>query len=223
MPVNVVALMDAPLFSELGERELGLVAAIGAIERAPKGKIVVVEGDAAEGMYVILQGKANVFLSNEAGREVILSVLWPGDFFGEMSLFDGMPRAASVRAVEDLTMVRLDKQAFLSAVKKSPTMALALVGGLVSRLRDADRRIGDLTMVDVSGRVARFLLDRSVEQDGVFVVRPVPKRTEIAASVSASREMVSRVMGALERSGHIRTERHSILLLGQAHPKRGTA
>jgi CRP/FNR family cyclic AMP-dependent transcriptional regulator len=204
--VNPRALNSIPLFADLPPSALLALAESLTPFFAAASQVVVCEGDAAEAMYVIASGRAKVTLYHRAGREVILSVLGPGDFFGEMSLFDSAPRSATVQALEDCRLLRLGKKELLALVAQHHGVVLALMGGLIARLREANEKIESLAVIDVKGRVARLLLDESPEVDGRTQVSRRLSRAEIARMVGASREMVSRVMTSLEKSGQIRSE-----------------
>ena len=210
---DIAVLRSMPLLSGLSVEHLQWLAP--SLERAsyPRDAMIVGEGEAGDAMFLVVSGRVKVAVFHESGREVILSVVGPKDFFGEMSLFDRKPRSASVQALEPCELVRLRRDAFLQALAHNHDMALALISALVARLRDADRKIEDLSLIDVSGRVARLLLDECQEVDGEYVVRPSITRAEIARMVGASREMVSRVMTAFEKRGRIRTSGRRIYVL----------
>ena len=140
---------------------------------------------------------------DEEGKEVILSVLGPGDFFGEMGLLDGAPRAASVVTIEQSEFVWISKEDFHVLLQDNFEMAMIIMRGLVKRLREADRKIESLALLDVYGRVARVLLEFSEDVGGRKIVKGKLPRQDIAKMIGASREMVSRVMKGLEVEGYI--------------------
>jgi CRP/FNR family cyclic AMP-dependent transcriptional regulator len=200
------ALRAIPLFAGLPAASLDALAESLSPVAAPANQVIVCEGDVAEAMYVIASGRAKVTLYHRAGREVILSVLGEGDFFGEMSLFDSAPRSATVQAIEDCRLLRLGKKEFLALLARHHEVAMTLMGGLIARLREANDKIESLAVIDVKGRVARLLLDESRLVNGRTQVPRRLSRAEIARMVGASREMVSRVMTSLEKAGQIRSE-----------------
>jgi CRP/FNR family cyclic AMP-dependent transcriptional regulator len=154
-----------------------------------------------------------VLIQDDEGHEVILSNLGPHDFFGEMGLLDDQPRSASVETLEPCEMLRLSKAGFVTCMKDNFDLAMRIIHNLVKRLRDADRKIESLALIDVYGRVARLLLDMAEEVDGKWMVQHAPPKQEIARMIGASREMVSRVVKDLQEKGLIRAERRKILLL----------
>jgi CRP/FNR family cyclic AMP-dependent transcriptional regulator len=141
--------------------------------------------------------------SDTEGKEVILAVLGPGECFGEMSLIDDAPRSASVITIESCDFMSINKESFKTMLVSSPEISMRIMKGLVKRLREADKKIETLALLDVYGRVARVLLDFSEQVGMDRVVRSKLPRQEIAKMIGASREMVSRVMKGLEVEGYI--------------------
>jgi CRP/FNR family cyclic AMP-dependent transcriptional regulator len=154
-----------------------------------------------------------VVISDDQGREVILGTMGSQEYFGEMGILDDQPRSASVYTQEPCEMLRLSKAGFMSCLKENSEVAMLVIRNLVKRLREADRKIESLALVDVSGRVARLLMDMAQDVDGRLVVPRMPAKQEIARMIGASREMVSRVVKDLEQRGLIRTERRSAIII----------
>jgi CRP/FNR family cyclic AMP-dependent transcriptional regulator len=200
---NKAFLRRVPLFSGLNEQQLETLAAGSARRSYPKGRTIVSEGEPSQSMYILLAGRAKVQRSDSEGKEVILAVLGSGEFFGEMSLIDDAPRSASVITLESCEFMAVSKEAFKAMLQQSPDVAMAVMRGLVRRLREADKKIETLALLDVYGRVARVLLDFSENVGGERVVKNKLPRQEIAKMIGASREMVSRVMKGLEIDGYI--------------------
>lgn len=210
---NKAFLRRVPLFSSLTEMQLDTVAAGSARRSYPKGRTIVAEGEASQSMYILLAGRAKVQRSDSEGKEVILAVIGSGEFFGEMSLIDDAPRSASVITLEPCEFMAITKDAFKAVLMQSPETSMAVMRGLVRRLREADMKIETLALLDVYGRVARVLLDFSELVGGQRIVRNKLPRQEIAKMIGASREMVSRVMKGLEIDGYIVSMPQGQLLL----------
>lgn len=217
MPVqfalNPQILKRVPLFSTFSEQQLSAVLAYVQHRRYPRNALIVRAGDETDALYIILSGRVKVLIQDDEGHEVILSMMGSHDFFGEMGLLDDQPRSASVEALEPCEMLRLSKAGFVTCMKDNFDLAMRIIRNLVKRLRDADRKIESLALIDVYGRVARLLLDMAEEVDGKWVVPHAPPKQEIARMIGASREMVSRVVKDLQEKGLIRAERRKILLL----------
>ncbi len=200
---NKAFLRRVPLFSGLTEQQLDALAAGSARRSYPKGRTIVSEGEPSQSMYILLAGRAKVQRSDSEGKEVILAVLSSGEFFGEMSLIDDAPRSASVITLEPCEFMAVSKEAFKAMLVQSPEVTMAVMRGLVRRLREADKKIETLALLDVYGRVARVLLDFSELVGSERIVKNKLPRQEIAKMIGASREMVSRVMKGLEIDGYI--------------------
>jgi CRP/FNR family cyclic AMP-dependent transcriptional regulator len=203
LDANKAFLKRVSLFSGLGERQLDQLAS-GSVRRSfAKGRMVVAEGEPSSALYILLAGRAKVQRSDSEGKEVILAVLGSGECVGEMSLIDDAPRSASVITIEPCEFMAINKETFKTTLDENPEIALKIMKGLVKRLREADRKIETLALLDVYGRVARVLLDFSEDVDGEKMVKGKLPRQEIAKMIGASREMVSRVMKGLEVEGYI--------------------
>jgi CRP/FNR family cyclic AMP-dependent transcriptional regulator len=173
----------------------------------------VAEGEPSQSLFVLLSGRAKVQRSDSEGKEVIIAVIGPGEFIGEMSLIDDEPRSASVITLETCEFLSIRKESFRQILMQSTDVCMGVMKGLVKRLRLADRKIETLALLDVYGRVARVLLDSSELVDGERVVRNRLPRQQIAKMIGASREMVSRVMKVLETEGFIQSLPEGQLLL----------
>lgn len=200
---NKAFLRRVPLLSSLNDQQIEALAAGSTRRNFPKGRTIVSEGEPSQSLYILLSGRAKVQRSDSEGKEVILAVLGSGDFFGEMSLIDDAPRSASVITLESCDFMSIAKDSFKAMLMQSNEMCLAVMKGMVARLREADQKIETLALLDVYGRVARVLLDFSEHVDGERVVKHKLPRQEIAKMIGASREMVSRVMKGLEIDGFI--------------------
>lgn len=200
--VPIVTLRNLPLFDPLSDDRLAPIAQVAHLQRVDRHAVVLREGDCTENVYFVLRGSLRVLVSDDAGREVILSILGTGELFGEMGVIDGDPRSASVVAVEPSELIVIAKPDFERCLAANFDISLAIMRGLVHRLRAADRAIESLALFDVYGRVARLLIEMA-EPDGngrQAIPRKLTKQ-DIAKMVGASREMVSRVMKDLQRQG----------------------
>ena len=200
---NKAFLRRVPLLATLSEAQLDQLAAASVRRSYPKGRTIVAEGEPSQSLYILLSGRAKVQRSDSEGKEVILAVIGSGEFFGEMSLIDDEPRSASVITLEHCDFMAINKDSFKAMLVQSPDVCMKIMKGMVRRLREADKKIETLALLDVYGRVARVLLDFSETIGGERVVKSKLPRQEIAKMIGASREMVSRVMKGLEIDGYI--------------------
>lgn len=204
-------LRRVPLFSDLTEADLQRFAEVAREREYPKNSVILFEDDPGDALYIVSAGQVKVVLIGEDGREVILSVLGDGDFFGEMALIDDEPRSAHVIAMKDSQLLVLRRDDFQAQVEHHPKIALKLLRVLVERLRRADEKIGGLVLLDVNGRVARLLLDMADEGGSTKITRRLTHHT-IAQMIGSSRETVSRAMRELVDRGLIEVSRREIVV-----------
>ena len=210
--VSMLLLRNVPLFSALPEQQLALLTSVVSRKSFPRGATIIAKDDITESLYVVISGRLKVMMSDEEGREVILAILGPNEFFGEMGLLDDSPRSASVVALEACEMLSLSKRDFKKCLAENFEMTMTVMRGLVKRLREADQKIGSLALMDVYGRVAHLLLEMAETVNGQKVVTRKLAKQDIAKMIGASREMVSRVMKDLQSGGYIEVRPGSIFL-----------
>ena len=210
---NLDLIRRVPLCSMLTNDQAQAIADGVVKRRFRRGEIIVEQGRKSNALFILLTGRARVVTADSRGREVILAVLEPGDYLGEMSLIDNDPHSATVRAEVQTDVLVLGRTEFARCLPENSSLSYAIMRGLVQRLRNADRQIESLALLDVYGRVARALLDMSVEEGGQQLIRQKVSRQDLAKVVGASREMVSRVMKDLEERGHIETQENGWVVL----------
>ncbi len=206
-------LKTVPLFSSFSDEQLRVLQPYLQQRSYPRNSFILRAGEETDALYIILSGRIKVLIPDEQGREVILAVMGTNEFFGEMGLLDDQSRSASVETLETCQMLRLSKAGFINCLKDNFELAMIIIRNLVKRLREADRKIESLALLDVYGRVARLLLDQAEEIEGMWIVRSAPPKQEIARMIGASREMVSRVIKDLQQRGYIRAEKRKVFLL----------
>ncbi|MBL8447297.1 MAG: cyclic nucleotide-binding domain-containing protein [Zoogloeaceae bacterium] len=210
--VSTIALKTFPLFQGLPDDRLAAIARCAMMRRIPRGQTVVRAGDRTDFVYFVLTGSLKVTVSDEDGREVILSILGQGELFGEMGMFGEQPRSATVLAVVPVDLVQIAKQDFRRIMEENFDIAWRIMCNLAQRLRNADRKIESLALMDVYGRVARLLLDMSEDVGGEVIVTRKISKQDIAKMIGASREMVSRVMKDLGVQGLIEETDRGVIL-----------
>ena len=211
-------MLDAiPLFSSLSKKQLVSISA-HAVERVcEKGEVILRQGELADSFFVIASGKVKVYMT-EGGRETILKTLVAGDFFGELPMFDQEPRSASVAAIERCQLQALSYASFQRAIEGSADIAKRVLETLAKRLRDADRKISTLALMDISSRVSRTLLELAIMSNGKKVFGEPFTQKDLAGMVGASREMVNRTLHDLMQQGYIDIQRKSITILNDNLP-----
>ena len=199
---NLDLIRRVPLFSLLTNDQAQGIADSVVKRRFRRGEIVVEHGKKSNALFILLTGRARVLTADSRGREVILAVLQPGDYVGEMSLIDNEPHSATVRAEVQTDMLILGRAEFARCLPENSSLSYAIMRGLVQRLRSADRQIESLALLDMA------------EMDGENkVIRNKVSRQDLAKVVGASREMVSRVMKDLEERGMIQTQENGSVII----------
>jgi len=209
-------LRNVPIFAELEDKDLQRIAKLGTRQKYKKGNIVVLEQESGAALFVIVAGKVKVVRMDEDGKEVILSMFGPGEFFGEMSLLDGMARSASVVATVKAELFMIHRRDFLELLHEYPSVAIALLAELAMRLRKADMQIKSLSLKDAAGRVANVLLmladDLGVFRKGKVEIEDLPLQQDIANMAGTSRETVSRMIHQFVEKGHVSLEGNKLTI-----------
>jgi len=212
--INV--LRNVPIFAELEERELEKIAKLGVRQKYKKGNVVVIEQESGAALFIIVSGKVKIVRMDEDGREVILSIFGPGEFFGEMSLLDGMARSASVIATEKSELLMIHRRDFLELLHEFPSVAISLLAELAMRLRKADMQIKSLSLKDAAGRVANVVLmladDIGIFRKGKVEIEDLPLQQDIANMAGTSRETVSRMLNMFVEKGQIQLDGSKITI-----------
>ena len=203
--------MQPPLEKDL----FALLEKTGNLRLFRKGSIILQEGDPSTHFYLIHSGRLRAFLSDEDGKEIVLNIMGPGEYFGEISLIDQEGRSASVMAIEDCSLSVISREEFHASLAANPEFAHALLRGLTRRLRSATRKIGSLALLDVYGRVAGTLLQFAKAHDGRLMISERLTHQEIANMVGASREMVTRIMHDLAEDGYISIDENRRILINE--------
>lgn len=184
----------------------------------PARSTIIRAGDTPDVLYYIIKGSMSVLIEDSNGREIILAYLNPGDFFGEMGLFDEQAgRSAWVRSRSECELAEIGYNRFRQVAQDDPDILFALSTQLAARLRTTSRKVGDLAFLDVTGRIARALLDLAREPDAMthpdgMQIRVT--RQELGRIVGCSREMAGRVLKALEEQGLITARGKTIVVFG---------
>ncbi len=182
-----------------------------------EGAVILHAKDTSAHFFLIKSGKVKISLrADETEREVTLTYLKPGDFFGEMAILDGEPRSATATAASDTLALVGGREDFIIKLREHPQVALNLLAIMSKRLRGADQQIEDLAFLDVQGRVARMLLEmaeREGQETEVGVLISLQHtRQELANLVSTSRETLTRALKLFERLGFIKLGRKKVML-----------
>jgi len=186
--------------------------------RVPAKSTLIYAGDSGDSLFYIIKGSVTVLIEDDEGREMIVTYLNDGDFFGEMGLFKEQDsRSAWVRAKTECEIAEISYAKFTELVKEHPEFLFAVSTQMAKRLRLTTRKVGDLAFLDVTGRVARTLLDLTKEPDAMTHPDGMQikiTRQEIGRIVGCSREMVGRVLKTLEDQGLVSVKGKTMVVFG---------
>lgn len=212
-----------PLFSRLSADELGDLAGRIRMRAYRRAEVIFRKDDPGTHLYLVLEGAVKISLPSEFGQEALVAIMRPGDFFGELALFDRTPRSASAVALDDARAALLAGDDFLAFLERHPSAVRVVLETLARTIRRLSDRVEHLTFLDVPSRVAKYLLDLSQAnaKAPLAVGRPAPAgaplelsltQDELAAFVGASRVSVNRVLGDLERRDIVSVRRRRIAI-----------
>lgn len=160
------------------------------------------ENDSGDSLFIIKEGSVKITRYSDEGGEVILTILNDDDFFGEMSLIDGEVRSANVIALEKTTVYVLTRHDLMALIEKNPSIAIAMLEEMVSRLRKSDKYIKGLSLSDAETRVGMTLFNLSEQmgsiKNGDVTIDKMPFQQDIANMSGTTRETVSRMLKLLE-------------------------
>jgi CRP/FNR family cyclic AMP-dependent transcriptional regulator len=207
----------APLFTALDDASAATLRESMTQVKVSKGQTLFKEGDAGDRLFVVVEGKLKLGTSSGDGRENLLSILGPGDMFGELSLFDPGPRTATATAVTDARVLALANDQVIGWVTAHPQVSLQLLKRLARRLRRTNEVLADLVFADVPGRVAKAIMDLgerfgTKKDDGLHVNHELTQE-ELAQLVGASRETVNKALADFAGRGWVRLEPRAVVVL----------
>jgi len=203
--------------SPLHEDMLREIAGTGVLRKFPPNTILINEGDQGDSLFILVAGKVKVLASNEAGKEVVIAFVGPGEYVGEMSL-DGSPRSASVMTTEPTTCAVVTRAQFVEFTRGHPEFAMHVIEKLIRRCRATTENMKSLALSDVYGRLVRLLNALATSADGRTVINERLTQQEIAERIGASRDMVSRLMKDLVAGGYLATEDRTLVILRKLPP-----
>jgi len=214
--MDVGFLKYIPLFSELSDNDLREIVKLAVRQVYKKDNMILIEEEIGSTMFIILDGRVKISRISDDGREVILSILSEGDFFGEMSILDGQNRSANVVTLEDSRIMVIRREDFLQMLHDYPQIAINLLKELAQRLRRSDAQIKSLSLQNATGKVASTLLriadDSGKIHLGQVEIPRLPPQQDLANMAGTSRETISRVLKALTKQGYLKKEGSRLII-----------
>jgi len=215
--MDISVLKFIPIFSELSDEDLEKISKVAMRQMYRKDNMLLIEEEIGSTMFIILDGRVKISRISDDGREVILSILSEGDFFGEMSILDGQTRSANVVTLEDSEILIIRREDFLQMLHDYPQIAINLLKELAHRLRRSDAQIKSLSLQNATGKVASTLLriadDSGKIHLGQVEIPRLPPQQDLANMAGTSRETISRVIKSLSERGYLKKIGSKLLIL----------
>lgn len=213
--MNEKSLRQYPLFSDLTDAEIAEVQKYMVTRKFRKNVLIIFEDDVGNSLFIIKTGRVKISHLSKDGAEAILAILGEGDFFGELSVIDGLGRSASVTSIDEVELIMLKRPDFIYIIQRIPKIALTLLKELAARIRKSDTHIRSLSLFDARGRVATTLIrlaeDIGTMSDGRMTIQEMPLQRDIAAIAGTSRETISRTIKRFEEEGLCVVEQNALI------------
>jgi CRP/FNR family transcriptional regulator len=202
-----------PLFEGLPPEQIEDLAMIVTDQVFRKGETIFSEGEEANGFYVVITGRVKIFKLSPDGKEQILHIFGPGEPFGEVPVFTGQHFPANATAMEESRGFFFPRKSFVDLIKRNPSLALSLLAVLSKRLRRFTALIDDLSLKEVPGRLAAYLLYLSDQNKGTMILELSVTKAQLASLLGTIPETLSRILGKLSSQGLIETDGRRIRIL----------
>jgi CRP-like cAMP-binding protein len=202
-----------PLFEGLPPDQIEDLGMIVTDQVFRKGETIFSEGEDGNGFYVVITGRVKIFKLSAEGKEQILHFFGPGEPFGEVPVFAGQHFPANAEALEESRVFFFSRKSFVALVKRNPSLALNMLAVLSRRLRRFAALIDDLSLKEVPGRLAAYLLYLSDQHKGSKDLELAITKTQLASLLGTIPETLSRILGKLSSQGLIETDGRRIRIL----------
>jgi CRP/FNR family transcriptional regulator, dissimilatory nitrate respiration regulator len=209
----ITKIATIPLFEGLPGKQLEEISAIGALQNYKRGQLIFSEGDEGCGFYVIISGGVKIFKLSPEGKEQILHIMGPGEPFGEAAVFAGEHFPASARTLAESKVLFFPRRSFVALITKNPSLSLNMLAFLSRRLRRLTNLIEDLSLKEVPGRLAAYLLYSSKHKNDPDIIELGISKNQLASLLGTIPETLSRILNRMGREKFIKAGAHNIQIL----------
>ena len=209
MTIDIAFLKAIPYFSVMNSAELDAIKQSFSEKTVQRGEFILREGELSDTLFFVTAGAVKIFKTSAQGKEQILSIARPGEALNDIPIFDGGTNPINAQALGPVTLYSIKKDRLQSIMQQYPKVALNTSKVLAERMRQLVTLVEDLSFRHVLGRVTKILLTHA--GDGASTKEHLTQQ-EMAAMAGTAREVVARSLKALEEQGHIRLERHRIVI-----------
>jgi CRP/FNR family transcriptional regulator len=210
------AIAGFPAFSGLSAEELRALRQISVQRQCARGEIVFSEGDPGNGFYVVIDGQVKIYKLSPEGKEQILHIIGPGEPFGEVAVFAGRSFPANAEAIEACRLLFLPRASFVELIRRNPSLAMNMLAVLSRRLRQFTLQVENLSLKEVPGRLASYLLVLSAEQEDAGSVKLPISKGQLASLLGTIPETLSRIFARMSDQGLIEVRGKTIELLDRS-------
>ncbi len=201
----------------INEKALDFIMSWGRVRKISRNSVVFLESEPARSFYIVLKGRVKISRLNRAGNEVVIAILTAGNFFGEMSLLDGLGRSTDALSEESTTLISLREDKFFELLEKFPEIAVEILKEIAHRIRNSDSQIKGLSLLNARGKVASAILrwakDQGEEDGDTVLIKGIPTQKELASYVGLTRETFNRILMSLKKEGFIQIHHGHILVI----------
>ena len=213
-------LAQVPLFSHLPDEGLEELATRLHRRRFERDQIIFHKNDPGSTLYIIISGKVKIVLPSAEGENVLVALLSTGDFFGELSLFDGEPRSATSIATESTDILTLDQEDMFKYIAENPKASTAILSELSLRLRRTDELLSDAAFCNLSTRLSKRILELAgrygqPDENGITRINMRLRQQDLADMVGATRESVNKMLKTYKQKNLINLERGHITVIDE--------
>jgi len=203
---------SVPLFNGLPEKSLEEIVSIASLRRFKRRQMIFSEGDVGSGFYVVVNGRVKVFKLSSDGKEQILHIVDPGEPFGEVAVFAGKNFPANAEAMVATEVLFFSRNGFMEHITRDPSLAMNMLAVLSMRLRKFAKMIENLSLREVSGRLAAYLLYMSEKRNGSMEIELDLSKTQLAGLLGTIPETLSRIFSRMQKAGLITIDGHRITI-----------
>ncbi|MEN3046931.1 MAG: Crp/Fnr family transcriptional regulator [Candidatus Hydrothermales bacterium] len=196
------------LFSKLSKREQSIIEKLGVKKEFKKGEIILREGEKGSFLYIINSGEVKISLFSDKGKEIVITHLKEGDFFGEIGFFSEEYRTARVTAIKDTKVTIFSRDVLLNRLMKHPEILVSIIKEMANRIKKTNEKMSSLLFLDLSGKIARFFIEKAIkegERIGEYIyIKKDFKIKDLASLIGCSRESVSRILKEFKKTQTIK-------------------
>lgn len=209
--INTIS--DSLLFKGLPEDQLKKVEGIALVSHFNRGDIIFSEGHEADGFYIVARGRVKIYKVSVDGKEQILHIFGPSEPFGEVPVFSGQKFPAYAEAIAKCRLLFFPRSAFVELVTANPSLAMNMLAVLSMRLRQFTVQVENLSLKEVPGRLAAYLLYLAEEQGNTDTVTLNISKVQVASLLGTIPETLSRIFAKMSSSKLIEVKERNIILL----------